>query len=84
MKKAKLIQANLKQFCGVAHLYELCPPYGPARYVAVSAANTFDQGPETMVFKCNKTATRVDFTDLACVPYRSHEDALAQIGYKVV
>ena len=94
MKKAKLIKENLKDFTGIANLYELTPARKEKdfddkiksyKYVIVSAANVMFSGPETYIFPANEKGKVVDWGELdgSYQGGSSHEKALRNMGYKI-
>lgn len=46
------------------------------KYYAVSRANTFDRGDETMIFSCDKNGENIDFTDLYAGYGEDHKTAI--------
>jgi hypothetical protein len=73
---------------GDAALYKLQPPLEHGPFVIVSAVDlpiriTSYRTSETMIFPANEKGNEVDFDELAFVPYKSHVDALADLGYEV-
>lgn len=46
-------------------------------YYAVDTADTFDEGPETMVFRCRKNGAVYSFRDLYVRRYADMESAMA-------
>ena len=94
MKKAKLVKEDLKDFRGVANLYELTPAHKEKdfydeiksyKYVIVSAANVIFGGPKTYIFPANKKGKVVDWgkLDRSHQGDLSHEKALRNMGYKI-
>ena len=67
----KIINKNLNGFYGVVWLIEI-----DERFFAVSAANTPDNGPETMIFECNEVGKVSDWLDLVVVNEENHELAI--------
>jgi hypothetical protein len=89
-KKVALFVRPLTGFNGDAALYRLEPPIESGEYVVVSATDlpsiahidpTYRTS-ETMVFPSDGESVS-DWGELAFVPYRSHADALADLGYEV-
>lgn len=72
---------------GDAAVYRLDPPLDAHEFVVVSSVTLGISLPnyrssETMVFPSDgEDAT--DFGELTMIPYMSHEDALADLGYEV-
>lgn len=87
MSTATLVK-KLDNMRGDAAVYELDPPLDEIRFVTVSAVDLnfggFDMGDyrnsETMIFPSDGETT-TDWGELAMIPYKSHTDALADLGY---
>jgi len=91
MRTARFVK-NLDGFKGEARLYELTPPLQgewdkrkKARFVVVSAINAMFSGPETFIFKADKTGEVLDWGELSgsFKGALDHEQALNNAGYKV-
>lgn len=66
--------------------YRLSAPLEGYKYVVVSAANTFDHGPETYIFGADRDGEITDWNELegSFVGGLDHERALEGAGYQVV
>ncbi|QJU52964.1 hypothetical protein SCB71_06500 [Herbiconiux sp. KACC 21604] len=89
VKKVATKVRDITGWHGDAQLFKLEPPLeksGP--FVVVSAVDLPVYIPdyrtsETMIFPCDEAGEHVDFGEVAFVPYKSHVDALADLGYEV-
>lgn len=95
---AKIIQSNLPDFRGKAHLYELSEPVEfdydfetdtnkqETNYVIVSATTVLYSGPETYIFPASKEGNILSWQELSG-SFRGaldHAQALQNAGYQVI
>jgi hypothetical protein len=93
MKNAILVKTiKISGFPVPKEIYFLETPYrynyfGEPRcvdFIYVSAADTFDHGPETMIFECDEQGHVLDWSDLVCLRYMNTVVAVNELGYDII